>query len=119
MKRFMAALCALALVLGMSPAVGLAASSEEIREELNGLQEEAEALEEQQAALEAQLSDTLEEIEEICEREEKADQMEWVTDTAPVADAIDQIEKIQKLLEAGVITEEEFSTIKARIISEM
>lgn len=68
---------------------------------------------------ESELQADLEEIEEICEREEKADQTELVTDTAPVADAIDQIEKIQKLLEAGVITEEEFSTIKARIISEM
>lgn len=39
--------------------------------------------------------------------------------TESIDESMEKISKAQKLLEAGVITEEEFSTIKARIISEM
>ena len=74
MKRFSVALLVLALVFGMLPAMGRAASSEEIREEINALQEEAQDLAEKQDALEAQLADTLEEIEDIVTQKNVIDQ---------------------------------------------
>ena len=74
MKRFLSALCALVVILGLLPFWGRAASSGEIREEINALQEEAQALAERQDALEAQLADTLEEIEDIVAQKNIIDQ---------------------------------------------
>ena len=74
MKRFLSALCALVVMLGLLPFWGRAASSGEIREEINALQEEAQALAERQDALEAQLADTLEEIEDIVAQKNIIDQ---------------------------------------------
>lgn len=74
MKRFLSALCALVVMLGLLPFWGRAASSGEIREEISALQEEAQALAERQDALEAQLADTLEEIEDIVAQKNIIDQ---------------------------------------------
>lgn len=74
MKRFLSALCALVVILGLLPFWGRAASSGEIREEISALQEEAQALAERQDALEAQLADTLEEIEDIVAQKNIIDQ---------------------------------------------
>ena len=74
MKRYLSALCALVVMLGLLPFWGRAASSGEIREEINALQEEAQALAERQDALEAQLADTLEEIEDIVAQKNIIDQ---------------------------------------------
>lgn len=71
-KKVMAGL--LTVLCLMLPVFGYAASSKEIREEINGLQKEAEALEEKQAELEAQLADNLEKIEDIVAQKNVIDQ---------------------------------------------
>lgn len=74
-KRYTGVLCGvLAAICIVLPVLSRAASSEEIREEINALQEEAEALEEQQEALEAQLADNLEQIEELIAQKNIIDQ---------------------------------------------
>lgn len=64
-------LAALCMVL---PLMAEAASSKEIREEIDALQEEADALEARQETLEAQLADNLEQIEEIIAQKNIIDQ---------------------------------------------
>ena len=74
-KRYTGVLCGvLAAICIVLPVLSRAASSKEIREEINALQEEADALEEQQALLEAQLADNLEQIEQIVNQKNVIDQ---------------------------------------------
>ena len=74
MKRKCCIVTLLVLLCLVMPVLGGAASSEEIREEINALQAEAEALEEKQAALEAQLADNLDEMKAIVAQKNIIDQ---------------------------------------------
>lgn len=68
-------LCVLAAVLCLAlPVASQAASSEEIRQEINALRQEAEELEQQREALEAQLADNLEQMEQIVAQKNIIDQ---------------------------------------------
>ena len=64
----------LALLGFLMPVLSHAASSKEIREEINTLEQEADELEQLQADLEAQLADNLEKIEEIIAQKNIIDQ---------------------------------------------
>ena len=74
----------------MMPMLGQAASSKEIRKEINALQEEAEALAEKQAALEAQLAENLDEMEAVVAQKNIVDQQITLLD-AQIRNTADQI----------------------------
>ena len=64
---------------------------------------------------ESELQQDLEEIEEICEQSES----ESVEEASTSSDILAKIEQAQKMLDAGILTAEEFASIKAKLISEM
>lgn len=64
---------------------------------------------------ESELQQDLEEIEEICEQSES----DSVEEASTSSDILAKIEQAQKMLDAGILTAEEFASIKAKLIAEM
>lgn len=56
-------------------------------------------------------------VTEICKDEEKSEKEK--ANIVPQEDAFEKIQKAKQMLDAGVITEEEFAEIKAKLISQM
>ena len=84
-------LCVVLALLGfLLPVLSHAASSQEIREEINALEQEADELEQLQADLEAQLADNLEKIEEIIAQKNIIDQQIAILN-AQIRNTYDQI----------------------------